>query len=100
MKRDDLADLGKELVSRLLNSYTVADGACEARSRSDEEADALSSTTNRDDEIDRNPHRPFGLRRSRPVFVVAPRARLKSIASSYLPASRGVVLRSKVLVIR
>src|SRR5438034_11031152 len=62
------------LVSRLLNSYTIADGACEARSRSDEEADDISSPTNRDDEIDRNLHRPFGLRRNGPVFVVAPRS--------------------------
>ena len=66
--------LERKLVSRLLNSYTIADGACEARSRSDEEAEALSSPTNRDDEIARNPHRPFGLRRNGPVFVVAPRS--------------------------
>ena len=59
---------------RFINSFTIADGACEARSRSDEEGDALSSPTNRDDEIARNPHRPEGLRRNGPVFVVAPRS--------------------------
>src|SRR2546426_2230364 len=62
------------LVLRFINSFTIADGACEARSRSDEEGDALSSPTNRDDEIARNPHRPEGLRRNGPVFVVAPRS--------------------------
>src|SRR5207237_9853016 len=29
---------GQSLVLRFINSYTIADGACEARSRSDEEA--------------------------------------------------------------
>ncbi len=57
------------LVSRFSNSYAIADGACEARSRSDEEADAHLSPTNRDDEIARNPYRPFGLRRNNGVAI-------------------------------
>jgi hypothetical protein len=46
-----------QLVSRVRGNVATADGACEARSRSDEEGDAHSSPTSRDDEIARNLHR-------------------------------------------
>ena len=81
------------LVLRLINSFTIADGACEARSRSDEESDALSSPTNRDDEVARNPHRPEGLRRNGPVFVVAP-VTMNEHCSLVAPRIRGHCARN------
>src|SRR5437867_7788402 len=90
---------GRKLVLRLINSFTIADGACEARSRSDEEGDALSSPTNRDDEIARNPHRPEGPRRNGPVFVVAPRPRRISIAPSSLLESGAIALATVVTLL-
>ncbi len=52
------------LVSRPRNTITFAEGACEARSRSEEEAMSGTSATTRDTEIARNPHQPEGWRRN------------------------------------
>src|SRR5439155_13541354 len=84
------------LVLRFINSFTIADGACEARSRSDEEGDALSSPTNRDDEIARNHHRPEGLRRNGPVFFAASLSQGRSIAPSSLLESGAIAVATIV----
>ncbi len=56
-----------------MNSMAFADGACEARSRSEEEAMSGTSATTSDTEIGRNPHQPEGWwRRNSIDFFVAP----------------------------
>ncbi len=56
---------------RFINTMTFADGACEARSRSEEEAMSGTSATTRDTEIARNPHQRKGWRRDGIDFFVA-----------------------------
>jgi len=51
---------------------TFADGACEVRSRNEEEAMSEASATKRDAEIARNLHQPEGWRRDDIDFFVAP----------------------------
>jgi hypothetical protein len=51
---------------------TFADGACEGRSRSEEEPMSEASATTRDTEIARNPHQPEGWQRDGIDFFVAP----------------------------
>ena len=55
------------LVQRSVNTDTFADGACEARSRQEEEDDAWPSSTTTNAEIVRNPHLPSGWRRDGPI---------------------------------
>ncbi len=55
------------LVHDSINTVTFADGACEARSRREEEVDAWSSSTTTNAEIVHNPHLPFGWRRDEPI---------------------------------
>jgi hypothetical protein len=68
--------MGKDpLVSRSRTTMTFTDGACEARSRNEEEAMSLASATTRDTEIVRNLHQPEGWRRDGIDFFVAPSPR-------------------------
>ncbi len=53
----DFSDLG----ACPSNGAGCENGACEARSRREEEVDVLPSTTTTNAEIVRNPHSPFGL---------------------------------------
>ncbi|MBI4455366.1 MAG: hypothetical protein HY644_05640 [Acidobacteria bacterium] len=55
-----LYDLRGALVPRFINTVTFADEACQARSRSEEEAMQGTSATTSDAEIARNPHQPGG----------------------------------------
>ncbi len=57
------------LVQRSVNTDTFADGACEARSRQEEEDDAWPSSTTTNTEIVRNPHLPYGWRRDAPISL-------------------------------
>ncbi len=59
-----------------------ADGACEPRSRRQEEVDARASSTTSNEEIGRDPHRPGGLRRHGPAFFVAAPRRWRTSRSS------------------
>ena len=52
-----------------VNTATFADGACEARSRQEEEDDAWPSSTTTNAEIVRNPHLPYGWRRDAPISL-------------------------------
>ena len=57
------------LVLRPINTMMYADGACEARSRQEEEDDAWPSLTTTNAEIVHNPHLPSGWRRDGPMAL-------------------------------
>ena len=59
----------RTLVQRSINTDTFADGACEARSRQEEEVDAWPSSTTTNAEIVRNPRLPCGWRRDGPISL-------------------------------
>ena len=75
-----------------------ADGACEARSRQEEEADALPSSTTTNAEIVHNPHLPSGWRRDGPMALSLLLAIRKSMASSSLRALDAVALATYIIV--
>ena len=52
-----------------INTMMFADGACEARSRQEEEVDAWPSSTTTNAEIVHNPHLPSGWRRDGPMAL-------------------------------
>ena len=54
---------------RLKSTVTFAEGACEARSRREEEDDAWPSSTTTNAEIVHNPHLPSGWRRDGPMAL-------------------------------
>ena len=54
---------------RPINTMMYADGACEARSRQEEEDDAWPSLTTTNAEIVHNPHLPSGWRRAEPMAL-------------------------------
>ena len=61
---------GPARLVRCNTDYDVfADGACEARSRQEEEDDAWPSSTTTNAEIVRNPHLPSGWRRDTPISL-------------------------------
>ena len=80
------------------DTVRFAAGACEARSRSEKEAMSGASSTTSDEEIDRNPLLPEGLRRDASIFFVAPPRRYSDIDSSERLESEGVALATNIIV--
>ncbi len=72
------------------DTVRFAAGACEAMS-------GASSTTS-DEEIDRNPLLPEGLRRDVSIFFVAPPRRYSDIDSSERLESEGFALATNIIV--
>ena len=87
------------LVPHLIITVTFADGACEARSRQEEEDDAWPSSTTTNAEIVHNPHLPFGWRRDGPMALSLLLSIRKGMASSSLRALDTVTLATNVTVI-
>ncbi len=87
------------LVPHLIITVTFADGACEARSRQEEEDDAWASSTTTNAEIVHNPHLPFGWRRDGPMALSLLLSIRKGMASSSLRALDTVTLATNVTVI-
>ena len=71
---------------------SFADGAREPRSRREEEADARASSTTSNEEMGRDPHRPEGLRRHDPSFVVAAPRRWRTSPSPWRLESGAMAL--------
>ena len=69
---------------RPINTMMYADGACEARSRQEEEGDAWPSSTTTNEEIVHNPHLPSGWRRDGPMALSLLLSIRKCMASSSL----------------
>ena len=86
------------LVHRNVNTATFADGACEARSRQEEEDDAWPSSTTTNAEIVHNPHLPCGWRRDGPMALSLLLAIRQSMASSSLRALDTAALATNVAV--
>ena len=89
----------EHLVPHFIITVTFADGACEARSRQEEEVDAWPSSTTTNAEIVHNPHLPFGWRRDGPMALSLLLPIHKGMASSSLRALDAVALATNVSVI-
>ena len=87
------------LVQHFIITVTFADGACEARSRQEEEDDAWPSSTTTNAKIVHNPHLPCGWRRDGPMALSLLFAIRKGMASSSLRALDTVPLATNVTVI-
>ena len=87
------------LVPHFIITVTFADGACEARSRQEEEDDAWPSSTTTNAEIVHNPHLPSGWRRAGPMALSLLLPIHKGMASSSLRALDAVALATNVTVI-